>query len=320
MKKWYSIVLTLLLAVGIMTGCGTEKEDVKEEVQTEANQEEAAFPVTLTDALDEEIVIEKKPEKIVSLIPSNTEIIYELGLGEEVVGVTDFDNYPEDAMTKEKIGGMEFNVEKIISLEPDLVLAHASGAHNSKEGLQQLKDSGISVFVVEDATSFETTYETIITIGQATGEKAKAEQMVADMKAKVEEIKTKVAEVSEEKNVFVEVSGAPEIFTAGKNTFIDEMLSIIHAKNVAGNLDGWPMLEQETIISLNPEVIITTYGYYTENAVQQVLAREGWQGVSAIQNQLVFDVHSDLVTRPGPRLVEGVEELAKTIYPEVFNQ
>jgi len=118
--------------------------------------------------------------------------------------------------------------------------------------------------------------------------------------------------------VFVEVSPAPEIYTAGKNTFINEMLELIGAKNAAGDMEGWAKVDQEAIVERNPDVVVTTYGYYTENAVELVLGRQGWENVKAVKGKQVFDVHSDLVTRSGPRLAEGAEELAKAIYPDVF--
>jgi iron complex transport system substrate-binding protein len=106
----------------------------------------------------------------------------------------------------------------------------------------------------------------------------------------------------------MEISPAPELYAAGKNTFIDEMLSIINAENIVKE-EGWPKVDQEAIISSNPDVIITTYGFYVDNPVGQVTSREGWQDINAVKNKQVVDVHSDKVTRPGPRLVEGVEEV-----------
>ncbi|MBN8203814.1 MULTISPECIES: ABC transporter substrate-binding protein [Bacillaceae] len=323
MKKFYAFLLTLLLAAGVLAGCGESAEQPKEENKVEEGQnaggEEAAFPVTIKDALDNEITIESKPERIVSMIPSNTEIAFELGLGEEVVGVSDFDNYPPEATEKEKIGGMEFNVEKIISLNPDLVLAHASSAHNSEAGLQQLRDAGVTVLVVNDAKSFDQVFESIEMVGTAAGEKDKAEQLVSDMKSKLEEIKTKAQGIKEEdrKSVFVEVSPAPEIYTAGTKTFMDEMLSAINAENIITE-EGWPKMDPEAIIERNPDVIITTHGYYTEDAVGNVMGRDGWQDITAVKNKQVADVDSDMVTRSGPRIIEGVEELAKAVYPDVF--
>ena len=329
MKKLFSLLVLLVLVTGIIAGCGSDQANNTNSDQTnegnattdQAEQsEDSAFPITITDALDKDVTIEKDPEKIVSLIPSNTEILFDLGAGKEVVGVSDFANYPEETADIEKIGGMEFNVEKIISLKPDLVLAHASSAHNSEAGLQQLRDAGIAVLVVNDAKSFDKVYESITMIGQATGETEAAETTIEDMKKKIEEIQTKAEAIKEdeEKNVFVEVAPAPEIFSPGKNTFMDDMLTMIHAKNVTHEQDGWNQIDQEAIIKANPDVIITTYGYYTEKPVEKVLNRDGWQDVTAVKDEHVVDVHSDLVTRSGPRLAEGLEELAKAVYPDVF--
>lgn len=309
-----------MLTIGVLASCGEQKDTVKEEnnSKTEQQSTDKAFPVTIKDALDQEVIIEEKPEKIVSLIPSNTEIVFALGLGEEVVGVSDYDNYPEEVSTKEKIGGMEINLEKIISLQPNLVLAHASSAHNGEEGLQQLKDAGIDVLVVNDAQNFDQVYDSIAMIGKATGETKKADELIAGMKEKLAVIKEKSAEIKEKKKVLVEVSPAPDIFTTGKNTFMNEMLEVINAENIANDQEGWIKIDQEAMLERNPDVIITTYGDYVENPPEQVIGRKGWENVNAIKNNQVIDVDSDRVTRSGPRVVEGVEDLAKAVYPEVF--
>ncbi|MEH7355672.1 ABC transporter substrate-binding protein [Neobacillus drentensis] len=319
MKKLYSLLLIVLLTIGALAGCAEKKDQVKEDNKASVGSKtEASFPVTITDALGNKVVIEKKPEKIVSLMPSNTEIAYSLGLGKEVVGVSDFDNYPEDVLKKEKIGGQEINLEKIISLKPNLVLAHASSAHNSTEGLQQLKDAGISVLVVNDAENFDQVYDSISMIGKATGETKKADEIIKGMKDDLAKIIAKTKEIKVKKKVLVEVSPAPEIYTSGKNTFMDEMLSAINADNIASDQEGWIKIDQEAMIKRNPDVVITTYGYYVKNPTEQVLSRQGWESVNAVKNKQVIDVDSDRVTRSGPRIVEGVEELAKAVYPEVF--
>ncbi len=319
MKKIFGLILVMLLTVGMIVGCGDTSNEGKEKQQTNHAQHDA-FPITIKDATGEKVTIEEKPEKIVTLIPSNTEVVFALGLGDKVVGVSDNDNYPEETKDIEKVGGMEMNTELIVSMKPDLVLAHASSAHNSNEGLQQLKDAGIDVLVVNDAQSFKAVYESIDMIGQATGEHEKSKQIIADMKTKLKAISEKAKSIKEEdrKNVLVEVSPSPEIYTPGKNTFMNEMLTMIAADNAAADLDGWAKINEESMIAANPDVIITTYGNYTKDPVSDVTGRKGWQDVKAVKNVQVFDVNSDLVTRSGPRLIEGVEELAKSIYPNVF--
>lgn len=321
MKKVWKFGLSAGLAASLLAACGEGAAPVKEETaETPAEVAEAEFPITLTDAVGEEVVIEEEPDAIVSMIPSNTEIAYELGLGEKMVGVSDFDNYPEEAAQVEKIGGQEFNVEKIINLQPDIVLAHESGLGVGDAGLQQLRDAGLSVFVVNSAASFDEVYETMTTIGQATGTVEEAEVMVSEMKEEVADIEERAASIEEPKTVFIEIAGPPEIYTAGSGTFMDEMLSIINAENAAGELEGWASVDSEAIVEWNPDVILTTYGFYVPDAVEQVLSRSGFSEVTAIQEEAVYDVNSDLVNRSGPRLTEGLMEMAEAVYPEVFSE
>ncbi|MDQ6597392.1 ABC transporter substrate-binding protein [Bacillus salipaludis] len=319
MKKWYSLLLAAMLIIGMLAGCAGKQDQGKENKNAgEKKTEQAAFPVTITDALGDKVVIDKKPERIVSLIPSNTEIAFALGLGKEVVGVSDYDNYPAEVSKKEKVGGQEINVEKIISLKPNLVLAHESAASIEKAALQQLRDAGIKVLVVKNADHFEQVYSTIDTIGKATGETEKAAEIIKGMKDKLAVIQTKAKEVKDKKKVLVEVSPAPEIYTAGKNTFMDEMLSMINADNIANDQSGWIKIDEEAMVKRNPDVIVTTFGFYVKNPTEKVLKQKGWENVKAVKNKQVLDVNADKVNRPGPRIVEGVGDLAKAIYPDVF--
>lgn len=121
-------------------------------------------------------------------------------------------------------------------------------------------------------------------------------------------------------SVFFEVSPAPDIYTVGQHTFMHEMLGIINAESVTGDQEGWIAMDPETIIELNPDVIVITYGDYVDNPLEQILTRDGFDAVGAVANERVYDVDSDTLTRPGPRLVDGARELAKAVYPEIFNE
>ena len=325
MKKFWKFGLSAGFAAVLLAGCGgedaaNEEQEIETPAEPPTEVAEAEFPVTLTDAVGEEIVIEEEPEAIVSMIPSNTEIAYELGLGDKMVGVSDFDNYPEETADVEKIGGQEFNVEKIISLQPDIVLAHESGLGMGTEGLDQLTDAGLTVFVVENAESFDQVYDTITIIGQATGAAEEADAIVEQMKVQVDEITEQASNVEETKSVFVEVGSDPEIFTTGSGTFMDEMLELINAENVAGDQEGWVSMDPEAIVAANPDVIVTTEGGYIENPEELIKTRGGFAEVTAVQEDAVYSVDSDAVTRSGPRLTAGLLELARAVYPEVFSE
>lgn len=308
----------LVMAFTLLVGCG-QSDSKKPEAENKTTQSEnktATYPMTVTDDTDNKVEFKQEPTKIVSLMPSNTEILFALGLDDHVIGVTDNDTYPEAATKKDKVGGMELNIEKIISLKPDAVFAHGMIAESAKSGIQQLRDAGIPVFVVKNASNFDETYDTIKTIGKITNRSAKADQIVEDMKAKVKDVQAKVADVKK-RNVFVENSDEPEIYTAGKDTFMQEILNLANVKNVADDQSGWFKIDPEEIIKRDPDVYLITYNY-VPNIVEKVKKRQGFKDLKAIKNDRVVQVDPDKTSRPGPRLAEGLEEVAKAVYPEVF--
>lgn len=319
MKQLRLLILALLLVVGGLAACSSSEanDPADNNNGVENNVEEASFPVTVIDGNGEEFTMEKEPETIVSLMPSNTEIAYALGLGEKMLAGSDFDNYPEEALELEKIGGLELNTEAIVALEPDLVLAHPG---NPIEGIEQLQEAGLTIYVVKDATNFDEVYESIEAVAKVTGTTQKATEIIDNMKnnlAKIEEKAEAITE-NERKSVFVEISPAPEIYTPGKGTFEQAILDIIQADNIVAE-DGWVMLNEEAVIEGNPDVIVVTYDFI-ENAEEEIKARNGWQDITAVKEDQVILINPDLVSRPGPRLVEGALELAKAIYPDVFKE
>ena len=327
-KKWGLFSIVLLISMILMIGCGAQEQSSQDKEGTASNNktEEVAqnngeaFPITITDDANRKVTIDKKPETIVSIQASNTEIAFALGLGDKIIGVSDYDNYPEEALKIQKVGAQDINAELVLSLLPDIALVTDYHYETHPDVLQKFEEAGIKVIVVGSATSFEDTYSNIEMIGEATGSKKGADEIVTDMKDRLQAIEDKAAAVKEKKKVWVEVSPAPDIFTTGKNTFMHEMLESIQATNAAEDQDGWVKMTEEEIVKLNPDVIITTYGYYVEDPKAQVLSREGWAEVPAVKNGQVFDVDSDTVTSPGPRLIEGVEALAELIYPEIFKK
>ncbi len=320
MKKFWQLGFMLVMAFVLLVGCNqanTQKSATdKTEKATQSSDTTATYPMTVKDALGNDVVFKEAPKKIVSLIPSNTEILFALGLDDKIVGVSDNDDYPEAATKKEKVGGMEFNVEKVLSLKPDVVFAHESSAESVKAGLQQLRDAGINVFVVKNAANFEETYDTITQIGQITDQKEKADKIVADMKAKVKEVQEKVANVKQ-RTAFVETSDEPEIYTAGKDTFMEEFFKLANIKNVVDDQSGWFKIDSEEIIKRNPDTIIVMYNY-VPNIVEKVKKRQGFDSITAVKNNAVVQVDANLTSRTGPRLAEGLEEVAKAVYPEAF--
>ncbi|MGM8216037.1 ABC transporter substrate-binding protein [Bacillaceae bacterium W0354] len=324
------LALFLVLAVGL-AACGnnddSDKEDKKDDVENveknnedaekesddQSNSDEASKAVTITDKSGTEVTIEEKPEKIITAVPSATEIVFAVGAGDKVIGVTEWDNYPEEVFEIEKIGDMNLNIEKIVELEPDLVVADLLNAQD----VDALRDVGVKV-VVLGAQSLEEVYEDLELVGKATWNEENANKLIKDMKEQVAFIQDKVSGLSEEerKSVWMEID--PELFSAAKGTFLHELLTLAGGENIIGDMEGWPQVSEEIVLERDPDVIITTYGYYVDDPAGTVLSRENWQGVTAVKNEQVVDIHSDLLSRAGPRLVDGLTQLANALYPDLF--
>ena len=208
---------------------------------------------------------------------------------------------------------MTLNVESLIEKAPDLVLAHEMQM-DAAEGLNQLREAGIPVFVVKNASNFAETYETIAQIGELTNRTEEAEQIVATMQQRVDAVFEKTKAIETPRRVFIETSDVPDIYTAGANTFPDEMLSFLHAENVVTE-DDWFAIDPEVIIERNPDVYIIMYDYVPD-IVERVKARDGFSTIQAVRDERVVQLDEDLMSRQGPRLVDGLEQLAEAIYPE----
>lgn len=310
----YRFGIVIVLAVTFVAGCTNQTDEEQIEDTSESEETlDTSYPLELTDALERDVIIDAEPQSIVSLIPSNTEILYALEAGEGLVGRSEFDDYPAEVLDVESIGGMEFDVEKIIDLDPDLVLAHQSGAAQAEHAFEQLNQAGYPVYVVEDAQTIESVYETIEQIGELLNKQSDAQEVVEEMASQFQELAERTQKQQDDQHsVWVEISPQP-IFVAGTDTFLDELLSVGHAKNAADDQEGWVELSEEVGITYDPDVIISTY-----DGAETIKERPAWNRVKAVEQDRVFNIDTNLVSRPGARLAEGARELAELVYPEDF--
>lgn len=255
-------------------------------------------------------------ERIISLIPSNTEILYELGVYKEIVGVSTVDNYPEQVNDKEKFDGMKLDYESILKVKPTMVFAHQSMAKAQEKTLQKLKDKGIKVITVTDANSFEGLYESIEQIAKATGKETEGKIIIKDLKKQIKEIAIKYRKDVKGKKVFIEVSSNPDIYTGGNHTLMNELLKELGAVNIFSGIEGYQAVSTEAIVKKNPDIIISSSGIPEKNLIKEVKSRNGFSTVSAVKNNHIHRVNEDLVSRPGPRIAQGMEAIAKTIAHE----
>jgi iron complex transport system substrate-binding protein len=269
--------------------------------------------ITVEDGVGNVITFESAPQRIISLAPNHTEVLYALGLGDRVVGVTEYCNYPPEAAEKPRVGDfVNADLELIVGLEPDLVLATTM---HMAETVPALQERGIAVFVL-DPQSVNSVLDEIRTIGQITGREAAADALVAHMQTRIDAVQQRVKDAPRPK-VFWELG--PELFTVGPNTFVSDLIDLAGGENVAADADmPWPQLSVEAIILKDPDVIVLADHNYGQT-VEMVKERPGWEDIAAVKAGHIVEIaNDDIVSRPGPRLVEGVEFLAKALHPDLF--
>ncbi|MGW6383711.1 ABC transporter substrate-binding protein [Peribacillus butanolivorans] len=310
----FSWISTLILAL-FLTGCGvTADQTAKEKKDTNKTEEVKAY--TVTDDTGKKIKFDKVPETVVSLQPSNTEILFELGLGDKVVGVTDFDNYPEEAKDIEHVSdSVNINAEKIISLKPDAIIAYTIGDETT---MKPLEDAGIPVFIIKSATNFDDVYGDIGQIAEVMGVAEKGEELVKDIQNQITSVEEKIETLDKKEQTYFEISPAPEIYTTGSETFQQEILETAGIENIFADQKGWVKVSDEEIVKRNPNAIITT-ATYADDAVDEIKSRKGWEDINAVKNDQVYLLDENIMSRPGPRIGEAVELAAKTVYPDLFN-
>jgi len=289
------------------------------EVPTEApTASPVAAAITFTDGLGREIKLDGPAQHVVSLAPSNTEILFAIGAGSQVVGRDKLSDFPEAAKNVTDVGSTfdSLNTEQIVSLKPDLVLA---AEINTPEQVKQLEDLGLTVYYLKNPLTLEEMYGNLETIAQLTGHEQETTTLIESLKARVAAVDEKIASISSRPSVFYELDGTDPAkpYTAGKGTFITQLIERAGGHNIAADLDGYPQLSLEQVVAADPAFIIlgdARYGVTPESIAQ----RPGWENLSAVKNGKVVPFNDDLVSRPGPRLVDALEELAKLLRPELF--
>jgi len=266
---------------------------------------------TFVDDLGRQVTIERIPQRIVSLAPSNTEILFALGLGDKVVGVTDWCDYPPEALEKEKVGSYDTpDIEKIVALNPDLVLV-AYGT--TMDVINNLVGLGLTVFGIK-STDLDDVLNDIRTVGNITGKKAEANALTSEMESRIEAVTDESSELEERPRVFYIVWHDP-LWTAGSETFIHELIEKGGGVNICQDITGYTLISIEEVVARNPEVIITSEWSFEWAQGETLL-----QDTNASQEGRIYQGDDDLVQRPGPRLVEGLEWFAYFIHPEIFEE
>lgn len=275
---------------------------------------QVSFPVTLKDMLGREVTLEKKPVRLVSLAPSNTETLFAIGLGDSLVGVTQYCDFPDEAKSKPKIGGFSTaDVEKIVALSPDLVMATRI---HEKEVVPALERVGLKVFALHPKTVDEV-LDSIMLTGRITGQVSAAEKLVGELRARIKAVTSRTEKLPVDKRPRVlYVNWTDPIKTAGKDTFADDLINKAGGVNVAGDLSGFSNISLESIVTRNPQVIIVSgMGETRKRTYSFVMSEARLGGVEARVRNQVYEIDSPIIERAGPRLVQGLEQVAKYLHP-----
>ena len=272
---------------------------------------------TITDQLGRHVTVPDKPQRVVSLAPSITEIVFALDQGHRLQGVTTYSDFPPEAVKLPKVGSyVHLDLEKIVALKPDLCIAIKDG--NPRVIAQRLESLKIPVYAV-DPNNLETIMKTVLEIGTLLNAKGRANQLVQNMDLRIQKVKSLVAKATHRPRVFFQIGVTP-IVSVGTRTFIHELIVKAGGTNLAAGPVPYPRFSREKVLALSPEIIIITS--MARSAIfEKVKAEWGkWPNMPAVQNRRIFVEDSNFFDRPTPRLVDGLELLTRLIHPELIDK
>ncbi len=276
-------------------------------------------PLQWTDGLGRQVALSAPAQRIVSLAPSNTEILFAVGAGLQIVGRDELSDFPAAATAVSSIGStfVQLNTEAIVALQPDLVLAASITA---PEQVQALENLGLTIYLLPNPNDFESFYQNLVTVGELTGRQAEAAELVAKLEARVTAVEEKTQGV-DRLRVFYEADGTDPTapWTTGSGTFQSVLIDLAGGTNVAAEVTNWGQFSLEQLVAVDPQVIVFATGSFIPTTADSLAARPGWGGLSAVAEGRVYPLDTNWVDRPGPRLVEALEAMARFIHPELFD-
>ena len=283
-------------------------------VRSVATPRATTYPLTVTDDAGRAVTVARRPQRIVSLAPSNTELLFALGLADRVVGVDKYSNYPPEVTQKPQISDYSStNLEQVVATEPDLILA---AGITSRDVIAAFESRGLTVVVLNPPT-LDGVFGNISLLGQVADANGNAATVRGDLEGRLATLTARLATATTKPRVFFELD-ATQFFTVGPKSFIDDLIGRAGGANIAADAaTAYPKLSAEQIIAKDPEVIVLSDEGYGAT-VPSVGTRPGWAGISAVKSGRVVAIDPDLTNRPGPRVLDALERLARAIHPELF--
>lgn len=272
--------------------------------------------ITVTDMMGREITLDEPATRVVALTPSDCEILYAIGAGDTLVGRGTYCDYPAGVLDVAVVdSGSETNIEQILALEPQVLLM--STMSQTEEQAKQLEDAGVHV-VISNAQDIAGVYTAIEMIGKLMGKDTEAATVIDSMKSAFAEIEEKSTGDGSE-TIYFEVSPLEwGLWAAGSNTFMDEVANMMGLTNCFADVEGWASVSEEQVLERNPDYILTITMYYGEGPLpeEEIMARPGWENVTAVQNKAILNLQNNELSRPAPRLAEGAQMLFDFVYGE----
>ncbi|WP_418718441.1 ABC transporter substrate-binding protein [Candidatus Allofournierella merdipullorum] len=322
MKKILSLILALAMAASV-AGCaaqpasGSASAPASVSAPSSAVSAPAAEKPT-TDPSGAEVNIPDEIGSVVVLAPSIAETLVALGCGDLIVGYdaqsVGLEGLPADVPTFDM---MQPDMEQLAALKPDVLFVSNMTLYDQTNPYQQLIDLGVCVLCVPTANSIATIQEDIAFIAAAMGKTAEGDTLIADMQAELDRIAAIGATVTDKKSVYFEIGAAPSMYSFGSGVFLNEMIELIGAENVLADQEGWLAVEAETIVTADPDVILTNVNYI-DDPVAEILGRSGWEGMSAVKDQQVFYIDNMASSLSNHNIVKALDQMAKAVYPDLF--
>ena len=303
-------LLALLIALTLaLAACGEEEEPAAGPEPTAAA---AGFPVTVTRSDGRELTIAEAPQRIASLSPAATEVLYAVGAGPQIAATDLQSDYPAEATNTTRLDAYQPNLEAIAGVEADLIIVGT----NQDDMVQALDRLGETVLFLDMPETIDGVMGQVRLLASATGHAEEGERLAEEMEGRIDAVTGKLADVEEGPRIYHELDNT--FFTVAPNSFVGDFYHLLKARNIAeGTTTAYPQFSQEEILERDPEVIILADADAGESA-QTVKARPGWGAISAVKNDRIYVIDPDIVSRPSPRVVDGLEQLARLLYPEKF--
>lgn len=319
MKRMIALLLACVMMCSIVA-CGAGETSSHTEASTQTEVEKVVKPTK--DRSGEDISVPENVERIVTLAPSITETLMNLGCTDKIVAVdTNTKSYEYEGLSQDlpAFDMMAPDNEQLAALNPDVVFISGMTATSGKDLYADLKDMGICVISIPSSYSIQGIKDDITFIASCVDEVEEGKQIVDTMTKQVDEIAEIGKTITDKKKVYFEIAAAPNAYSFGTNTFLNEMIELIGAENILADQEGWLSVETESVVSKNPDVILTSVNYL-DDAVGEILSRKGWEAVNAIKDKQVYYIDNRASSLPNENIIKALKEMAVAIYPDVYEK